>query len=742
MSKQLNNLLKVVTNAQEAESQVTLDQVGLGVDMSDPCYKQKQTAVEAVEEYLLKGMLCIPVGFKEKAPSLPGWTKLKITSAADIQKHFSGQTNVGVLNGAPSNGLVDIDIDSEACKPFLKFLPKTGMISGRKSNPHSHHFFRVEEDIKTQQFKNSDGEILLEIRSTGSQTIVPPSVHPTGEAYVCESYGDPTTVAASTLIASAAKTAAAAVISMAWPEEGGRHEAALAISAALLRHGWSREDASDFIANIAKAANDPEVEDRVACVASTAERLAKGEKTTGIPTLSRCIGKENVSLITNWLKLHSTANEEAHENLVQFLNQMYAVVLFGGQTYVLREFVDHKGRNDIELYKPGELRTLHASDRVVMIDLLGRSKDVSVIDLWLKHSSRRLYLGVVFSPQGAPENYYNLFRGFSVKPESGDCSLYLAHLLDNICQGNQVYFDYLLSWMAHTIQRPEELPGIAIVFRGQQGTGKGVATEEFGKLIEPHFIALTNMEQLVGRFSGHLKDRLLVYANEAIWGGNKSAEGALKAMITDPNASVEQKFKDTVRIENFKRLMISSNEDWAVPVAKDDRRFFVLNVGNDHKEDTAYFNAIIEQMRNGGSEALMHLLMTRDLSQFDVRKPPQTPFIFDLKFLSMDTADQFVYELLRKSSEEDWETSIQKRVMHGNYLEWCKEHGKTHKHMSSTFGKSLKRLIPSVDPDKKETVGTGGSKNKRFPLYVFPALSVCRSEFELACKANESIWSM
>ena len=138
----------------------------------------------------------------------------------------------------------------------------------------------------------------------------------------------------------------------------------------------------------------------------------------------------------------------------------------------------------------------------------------------------------------------------------------------------------------------------------------------------------------------------------------------------------------------------------------------------------------------------MHLLMTRDLSQFDVRKPPQTPFIFDLKFLSMDTADQFVYELLRKSSEEDWETSIQKRVMHGNYLEWCKEHGKTHKHMSSTFGKSLKRLIPSVDPDKKETVGTGGSKNKRFPLYVFPALSVCRSEFELACKANESIWSM
>ena len=69
--------------------------------------------------------------------------------------------------------------------------------------------------------------------------------------------------------------------------------------------------------------------------------------------------------------------------------------------------------------------------------------------------------------------------------------------------------------------------------------------------------------------------------------------------------------------------MISSNEDWAVPVAKDDRRFFILDVSNKHKEDHAYFDAIFDQMRQGGSEALMYLLKNRDLSDFNVRKIPR-----------------------------------------------------------------------------------------------------------------------
>lgn len=427
------------------------------------------------------------------------------------------------------------------------------------------------------------------------------------------------------------------------------------------------------------------------------------------------------------------------EETVESLNKIHAEVFMGGQSFVITEFINEKGKPDITLGRISELKMKYANKRVVIPDLLKKLHDVSIIDAWVKNAKRRSYTGIVFAPQGTSDNFYNLFRGFSIPPVAGDCSLYFQHLLDNICRGNKEYCEYLLNWMAHMIQFPGELPGVAIVLRGPQGVGKGVATDELGRLVEPHYIALTNMEQLVGRFTGHLKDKLLVYANEATWGGNKSAEGALKAMITDPDSSVEQKFKDVVRIDNYKRIMVSSNEDWAVPIGKDDRRFFVLDVGSDHKEDHSYFESIVNQMRNGGSEALMYELQNRDLTGFNVRKMPPTPFSFDLKLLSMDSSDQFIYEYLRTAIDESWTTHVRKSILHSEYIDWCTSHGKKHKHASSTFGKHLKRMIPSLEECKMKPEHFQ-DQGKRQMHHVFPELNTCRKEFEKACKSGSEIW--
>jgi len=429
------------------------------------------------------------------------------------------------------------------------------------------------------------------------------------------------------------------------------------------------------------------------------------------------------------------------EDLVDRLNRSHAVVSINGQALILTEFINEKNQPDITLGRASDLKLLYAHDRVVTTDLLGRKHDVCVFNAWMEASDRRTYRGIVFAPQGAPSDFYNLFRGFSVEPIEGDCTLYLQHLRDNICRGHDGYYEYLLNWMAHMIQRPGELPGTAIVFRGPQGVGKGVATDELGRLVEPHYTPLSSIEQLVGRFTGHLKDKLLVYANEATWGGNKAGEGALKAMITDPDSSVEEKFKNVVRIDNFKRVMASSNEDWAVPLGKDDRRFFVLDVGSEHKEDHAYFAAIIDQMRNGGSEALMYELQNRDLSEFNVRKIPPTPYNFELKLLSMESSDQFVYEYLRASTKDGWEIYVQKSHLHSNYLDWCSDHGKKHKHTASIFGKHLIRLIPSTSDCKMVESHTSNQK-KRHMYYVFQNLDTCRKEFEKVCKASPAIWEL
>jgi hypothetical protein len=58
-----------------------------------------------------------------------------------------------------------------------------------------------------------------------------------------------------------------------------------------------------------------------------------------------------------------------------------------------------------------------------------------------------------------------------------------------------------------------------------------------------HYAELASMNSLVGRFTGHLANKIIIFANEATWGGDKQSEGVLKALITDKIRFIEHKGK-------------------------------------------------------------------------------------------------------------------------------------------------------------------------------------------------------
>ena len=210
------------------------------------------------------------------------------------------------------------------------------------------------------------------------------------------------------------------------------------------------------------------------------------------------------------------------------------------------------------------------------------------------HSDRRQYHGVVFEPQRPTPGYYNLWTGFAVEPRPGNCSLYLEHIHFVIAGGDDEVYEYIIAWMADAVQRPTRRPGTSIVMRGKQGTGKGVCCTEFGKLFGQHFVHVQHARHLTGHFNAHLKDALVVFADEAFWAGDKSAEGALKAMVTEEQLPIEFKGKDVIYVRNHIRLMISSNHDWVVPAGLEERRFFVVDVSEARMQDQKYFVAIIK----------------------------------------------------------------------------------------------------------------------------------------------------
>jgi hypothetical protein len=59
-------------------------------------------------------------------------------------------------------------------------------------------------------------------------------------------------------------------------------------------------------------------------------------------------------------------------------------------------------------------------------------------------------------------------------------------------------------------------------------------------------------------------------------------------------------------------------------------------------QDGDYFGAIAREMNNGGREALLDLLLNRDLSEFDVRKVPHTAALAEQKAHSRRGIDRLI----------------------------------------------------------------------------------------------------
>lgn len=253
-------------------------------------------------EYIKRGWQPIPVPQKEKAPRIPGWQHLRL-NVEDLPQHFNNGQNVGVLLGEPSNWLIDVDLDcDEALQVAERFLPKTGATFGRMSKPKSHWLYYC-PNAKTNRFE-WQGETLVEIRSTGGQTVFPPSVHPSGECVRWDEDGDPAPVDFATLKRAVAKLASCVLLSRYYPAKGSRQFAAMALSGWLLRNGWTDDEVREFLEALCELARDEETRMRLAQIRNTATKVEHDLPATGRPTLAEYYPEEVLEKVAEWLGLH------------------------------------------------------------------------------------------------------------------------------------------------------------------------------------------------------------------------------------------------------------------------------------------------------------------------------------------------------------------------------------------------------------------------------------------------------
>jgi hypothetical protein len=138
---------------------------------------------DPIAEYRRRGWELIPIPAGAKGPRIAGWQ-----ARTFVPGDFAPDGNVGVILGPRSGELVDIDLDCpEAMALADIYLPSTAAEFGRPSKPRSHRLYVAISAVYEAFAHPTIGETLLEFRAAGReggahQTVLPPSVHTSGEA--------------------------------------------------------------------------------------------------------------------------------------------------------------------------------------------------------------------------------------------------------------------------------------------------------------------------------------------------------------------------------------------------------------------------------------------------------------------------------------------------------------------------------------------------------------------------------
>lgn len=702
-----------------------------------------------VKKYLQQGFKPIPVKSGEKAPMVKDWNNYDV-NIDNLEENFpqDEKRNIAIRLGAVSSGIVDIDIDNKCVQPFADlFLPKTSYIFGRNSTPKSHYIYKITDDkYDTKKFTSKDHGCLLEIRGNKCATVFPGSIHPSGEEYSFYQEGLIGEISYSILEKSAALIASCTLASLNWPAKGGRNDAAMAFSGMLCKAGFSDDQVTNAVYYAALHAGDDEAEARRNTAEYTCQKHNAGKVVTGYNAMQSCFDEKTAKQIRAWLKLNT---ETEIEEIVANMNQKYALIMQGGKTKIMYETKDPYSHEDITDFQDVNAFSQYFRNKQVVV---GHKGDTPILktyaQIWLEHPKRRTYDAVIFKPSSSPveHNYYNTWKGFSVKPcSTKSCDLFLGHVKNILCGGNEELSRWVVSWMADSVQNTCRKPGTAVVLIGKQGTGKSFFGNYFGSIFKPHYFTVSQASHLTGKFNNHLSGKIILQCEEAFWAGDKSGEGVLKDLITNDHINIERKGVDVETQRNYTRMIITSNENWVIPAGLKERRFLVLKVSDEKMQDPKYFKDLADEMNNGGREALLHYLQNYDYQGVNLQRPPYTNALMDQMLEGLDHTGKFLYICLERGhiypEGDHWPDYIPTKHFLKIYKDTICNIGLKDKSMSTILGKALKtyfgknisrkRLtLPEYDPETGQSSNCIYMSQSSVQLaYKLPPLKVAREMF-------------
>ena len=258
--------------------------------------------------------LCAQDAYLELKP------KAKIPVANDWPnqgKHFdeviSPEGNLGLILGAKS-GILDVDLDCMEAKALADvILPMPHAVFDRGSDDSGHHLYQASSFGPRKAF-NAEGSksTLVELRGNGSQTMIPPSIHPNGSKLVFTTCNpNAAEVTYEGLLQSVNLLAACAEVAQNWTD-GMRHDLSLSFSGLCLKTGIEPKLLVKILQRICEIAGDHEVDDRISTINTSCTKPT--DSLLGYKGLMDCLGEAKAKRIAD--RVAAFAGEEFSSDII------------------------------------------------------------------------------------------------------------------------------------------------------------------------------------------------------------------------------------------------------------------------------------------------------------------------------------------------------------------------------------------------------------------------------------------
>ena len=694
-------------------------------------YRDFQITLNLLE---LTNLSPVRVRYKQKDPS-PPWEPGKNFSQkqGNLQEIRRGDINVGVhLFGR----YVDVDVDTDSTfmrRAIAEWIPFCSHVWGRPSRPSTHYLYELRDEFDPthhpvlkhlKKFEECKTEVRGGAASRGDFTVMPGSIHPSGEPYTWDdSERAQSTVSqtdAETLIPALRMAGACAVLGPHWIE-GSRNEMAMALAGFLYRcyamlaangatdemFALSPDEARDFFERFLRVVED-DSNDKQARIKTFDQTWRKAEK--NVPT----IGANRIGEITGdgeiVRKLYALLSDShTFQELESFLDRF---VVWEGPGQAI----------DLEAVKIGRTKCNMTADQFknsfghLRLEMNGKPKMMA--PMLFTHPSATRVAGFTFRPnqpmicEERDGTYVNEWSGFEIQPHESkvtdkDIEPFLEYLWEILANEHEERYKWMLHWIADLFQNPHRKPGTALVLVGKPGAGKSFLGEQILRRIvgKSHSTVTSKVDSITKNFNSIFDNRVLVQCDEATNNRQKQVAAQLKSLITDDTIQIEQKNVDAYQKPNLIRFIFTSNDvndAIAITDGIEDRRYTVFSVSSRHRNEIkGYWTPFLEwltplnlskihrylQDHPVDEQLIMRpvhtyakeVMSTHSGSSFDhwlhemvVRGHPLAPEVHTQPSDAFDTIEQASGTMIVR---EDWPKYINTKMLQRDYEYWRKGRG-------------------------------------------------------------------